>query len=793
MLRKISCLKYFIPLFFLGLFLFVLLPVSCKKSAPSSDSGVADWENPEVFQRNREAPHSTLISFSDIESARKGDPKASVHRTLLNGGWKFHWVDKPADKPLDFFKPKYDDSAWKLFPVPANWEINGFGVPIYTDEAYPFPADPPRVPHENNPVGSYRHTFDIPAHWAGRRIYIEFGGAKSAMTLWINGKEVGYSQGSKTPAEFDITKYVKSGKNLLAVQIIRWSDGAYLEGQDYWKISGIERDVVLSARPPIRIEDFFVRGDLDESLRNGILRIEVKANNIDAKKDGPYTLQVDLFDRKGKPVLDAPLKKAFSLARRNSHLFHFDLMVRNPLKWTAETPALYTTVLSLCDDSGRVLEAVSCRTGFRKVEIKDGRLCVNGIPITIKGVNRHEHDPISARVVTEDLMRRDIELMKRFNINAVRTSHYPNNPLWYDLCDEYGLYVVDEANIESHGMGYEPDKTLAAKPEWKAAHLDRIERMVERDKNHPSVIIWSMGNEAGDGPNFEACYAWIKQRDSSRPVQYEQAATRAHTDIVCPMYKTIDGLKKMLEEGIGERPLILCEYAHAMGNSLGNLQDYWDYFDSRPEIQGGFIWDWVDQGLLRTTDEGEEYWAYGGDFGPQGVPSDGNFLINGLVSPDREPHPHAFEVKKVYQSIHTECADPQAGKVKVTNRYQFKSLDFVDLHWTLKVDGEDIETGVVSDLRLKPGETAEVTIPFISFDPLPGIEYYLDIGYLTNRAEPLVPEGYEVAWEQFPFTLVGAVKTVDFSSMPSLSFTEDAETIQVGGEFGQVRISRITG
>ncbi len=504
---------------------------------PTGRSSLHDWENLEVLQRNREPAHSTFIPFREAgEVLGSRRTEESPYFLSLNGTWKFHWSPGPAERPEAFHAQGFDDGGWDDIRVPGNWELQGFGIPIYTDTDYPFPANPPRVPHGDNPVGSYRRTFELPREWQGRRAFLHFAGVRSAMYVWINGESVGYSQGSKTPAEFDITPYVRiDAANTLAVEVYRFSDGSYLEDQDYWKISGIERDVYLVSFPQVRIRDFFAIADLDSEYRDGVLSVDVEVVSHDPSVHGEYSLDLELFDRRDDPVFRRRTH-GISLAGEDRAEVRFRQEIPRPRPWTAETPNLYTLVLSLRNSRGNALEAVGCRVGFRRVEVREGLLKINGRPIHLRGVNRHEHDPVTGRYVTEESMLQDIRLMKRFNINAVRTSHYPNTPRWYELCDEHGLYVIGEANIESHGMGYHPDVTLGNDPDWRAAHLDRIERMVERDKNHPSVIIWSLGNEAGDGVNFEAAYDWIKRRDPSRPVQYEQADLRPHTDIFCPMY-----------------------------------------------------------------------------------------------------------------------------------------------------------------------------------------------------------------------------------------------------------------
>lgn len=773
--------------------IFIVFFTGCKKKEKLEKDVIHDWENPGIFAINKERPHCTYVPYDDIESAKHAGAAQSPYVINLNGSWKFNWVRSPDDRPVEFFKPEYNVSKWENIKVPGNWELMGYGIPIYTNIDYPFPADPPNIPHKYNPVGSYRRAFSVPDAWKDRQIFLHFGGVKSAMYVWVNGKKIGYSQGSKTPAEFNITSYVKKGKNILAVEVYRWSDGAYLEGQDYWKISGIERDVRLISPPSVMIRDFSCTADLDKSYKNGLVKIKTSIINHQEEPAVSYILRFDLFDFKGDPVFKAPLQKYFTLYASEEKDLNFELFVPEPKKWTAETPNLYTAVLSIFEPSGKNIESVSCRTGFRKVEIKDGQLCVNGIPIHIKGVNRHEHEPETGRVVSEKYMLQDILLMKKFNINAVRTSHYPNVPRWYEFCDRYGLYVIDEANIESHGMGYDPDKTLGNDPEWGAAHLDRAVSMVERDKNHPSIIIWSMGNEAGDGVNFHAVYEWIKKRDPSRPVQYERAGTSAHTDIVCPMYRQIHHLEEYLKEGLDNRPLILCEYAHAMGNSVGNLQDYWDFFDKHKEIQGGFIWDWVDQGLRSTNPDGEEYWAYGGDFGPPETPSDRNFCINGLVFPDRKLHPHIWEVKKVYQPIKTHPQDLKNGRVMVRNTYDFISLDSIELFWEVAADGKIKDNGRMDLPGIPAGRSHVVELPLNEIEPEPGVEYYLNISYRLKKGGPLLAAGHEVAWEQFRFPFIWEDNKDDLGSFPALKYIEEDEFIDVTGANFNVRVNRISG
>jgi len=655
--------------------LFALLSVT-----HAQESSPPDWENPSVISINKEDPHATLLPFASTEQALKGDISASPYYKLLNGEWKFMWVEKPADKPEGFYSTLFNDDEWLYIPVPSNWELQGYGVPIYVNQPYEFPGEPnpPYVPHDYNPVGSYRTWFTMPEDWGGREIFLHFGAVKSAMYLWINGEKAGYSQGSKLPAEFNITSYLKDGKNLLALEVYRWSDGTYLECQDFWRVSGIERDVYLWSAPSVHVKDFWVQASLDEDYTNGVLSVDLDIEKYDSdQKVKKFSAGYTLYDADGKILIED--EEEFSLDRQDccvSILFPYET-ITDVKQWSAEKPYLYTTVLEIRDKKGNLLEALSCKTGFRKVELKDGLLYVNGAYVLLKGVNRHEHDEKTGHVVDEESMRKDLYLMKTNNINTVRTCHYPDDPLWYRLCDEYGMYLIDEANIESHGIGYHPDRTLGNKPEWEEAHLDRMKRMVERDKNHPSVIIWSMGNEAGDGVNFVAGSDWIHQRDPSRPVHYERALKRPHTDIYCPMYPGLAYLEKW---ALGEDPrtLIMCEYAHSMGNSTGNLKEYWDLIRKYDKLQGGSIWDWVDQGLLKIDGNGDEYWAYGGDYGPEGTPSDWNFCANGLINADRSVHPGLYEVKKVYQNVDFSILPDMQNMMRISNADNFTNPNEFD-------------------------------------------------------------------------------------------------------------------
>jgi beta-galactosidase len=748
--------------------------------AAQQRASLPDWEDPAMVGRNKQPPHAWYIPYPDVRAAVAAQTDTSPLVRSLNGTWKFRYVDRVSDRPVGFERDGYDVSRWDDIAVPGNWEVLGWGVPIYTNITYLFVPNPPYVPHTANPVGSYRRSFTVPDTWRGLRVFLHFGSVKSAAYVWVNGREVGYTEGSKTPAEFDVTDVLRPGANTVAVQVYRFSDGDYLEDQDYWKISGLERDVFLYAVPPVHIRDFFARAGLDSTYTDGRLALDVTLRNTLPGTSGTQRLTVDLLAADGRSVLPRPLTRSVRVAAGAESVLVLTAQVPHPARWSAETPNLYTLVLSLAGPDGAVTEAIARRIGFRRVEVKGGLLLVNGVAVTLRGVDRHEHDPHTGRVVSDSMMRRDLELMKQANINAVRTSHYPDHPHWYDLADEYGLYLVDEANIESHGMGYQPDTTLGNNPAWRLAHLDRTQRMVERDKNHPSVIIWSLGNEAGDGVNFVATSAWVHDRDHTRPVQYERAGERPHVDLVTPMYPPIENLLKYVATW-RDRPLIMCEYAHAMGNSEGNLQDYWDVIEAHAQLQGGFIWDWVDQGLAATSPTGEPYWAYGGDYGPPGTPSDGNFLINGLVLPDRTPHPHYLEVRKVYQPIRTRPVDLAGGTVRIVNHYDFRDLTGLSLRWTATADGDTVAHGALPAPRVRPHDSLEVRLPVPALTPRPGTEYFLTVQYALDRAEPFRPAGWVVAWDQFALPLAAPAPALDLATVPPLALAETDTTATLTG------------
>jgi beta-galactosidase len=752
---------------------------------------VPEWGNPLVNELNTEKPHATFFPFENRAKALGLEAKNSTYYQSLNGMWKFFWVPALSGRPEGFQEPGFNDAGWVEFPVPSNWEFKGYGVPIYVNQPHEFAVNnpnPPDVP-DDTPVGSYRKVFRVPDTWKGRQVFLHFGAVKSAYYVWINGKKVGYSEDSKTPAEFNITPYLKEGDNLLALQVYRWSDGSYLECQDFWRISGIERDVYLYAAPMVHVRDYFVKSGLDATYKDGVFHIELALRNAAPQEARGYSLELELQDAGKRTVFLEKLDLGTLKTGTEDQVFRFSKGVPAPKPWTAETPHLYLLLMTLKDAGGNTIEVIPQRVGFRTVEIKNGLFLINGVRVLIKGVNRHEHDPATAHVISRESMVRDIQLMKQYNLNAVRTSHYPNDPLWYALCDEYGLYVVDEANIESHGMGYNLDRTLGNNPQWREAHLMRTRRMVERDKNHPCVVTWSLGNEAGNGVNFYAAYEWAKGRDDTRPVQYERtqlgwgktATAEWNTDILVPMYPWKDGMLSMLEKN-PSKPMILCEYNHTMGNSSGGFKEYWDFFRTNPRLQGGFIWDWVDQGVYKVTAQGDTVFAYGGDFGPPGTPSDNNFLCNGLVQPDRRINPHLLEVKKVYQSIRSEALDLPAGKIRIHNEYAFIDLGNIYLEWDLMANGESLAKGRFEPGSVPAGSSLELELPLPEF-PADEREYFLDLSYRTKTGGQLVPADHEVAKEQFGFAaqakvFAGARRA---SKAPSLSKKSDAWVVEGSG------------
>ncbi len=766
-------------------------------------NNMADWENTNVFSIGKEPAHSTLIPFKSVNETL-GPWEDSSYYKSLNGNWKFNWVIKPLERPIDFYKEDFNAGNWDEIDVPSNWQMRGYGIPIYTDVNYPYSVNTKKIPkidYNYNPVGSYRRIFNIPNNWKGREIFIHFGGVKSAFYIWINGEKVGYSQGSMTPAEFNITKYLRTENNLLAVEVYRWSDGSYLEDQDMWRFSGIFRDVYLYSTPKIHIRDFFARCELDEKYENAELKVTVKTIHYGKDDAEQHKLEISLLDNEQRYVNSEILtKKAFSINPGTEQLIVLQVNTQNPKKWTAETPNLYDLLLILKNSKDQITEVEHCKIGFRKIEINDkGSFLINGKSIIFKGVNRHEHDPDHGRAVPYGRMVEDIILMKQNNINAVRTSHYPNHPKWYDLCDQYGIYVIDECNLESHGLR---DTIPKSDPNWTNACVDRMLSMVERDKNHPSVVIWSLGNEAGMGNNFAIMKEETLKVDTTRPIHYEGDYDQEIIDIMSGMYFSSKQYERHLKKNtaghigrtvrIGRpRPFVLCEYAHAMGNSLGNFQEFMDVFEKYPNAIGGFIWDFIDQGLRKKIDSGEEFWAYGGDYGDE--PNDGNFCINGILLPDRKPNPSLLEVKKVYQNIKIYPVNLLEGKLKVHNKFNFISLKNIEFNWELTANGNVIQKGHIDNIEVGPAEQKELFVPFKIPNLEPNTEYHLKISSLLKNNVPWAEKGYIIAWDQFSIPFNAIKESYDLEDIPEIAFDDSEESYKIEGYEFKLRIGKKTG
>jgi len=732
-------------------------------SAPLLEiKGTKSWMAPELIQLNRLPSRATFTSFPDAKEALRQPREKSPWFQSLNGTWDFTLAERPEVVPAEFIEVGFDPAAhsWSKLPVPSNWTMHGFGKPHYTNVQMPFAGNPPNVPAEN-PTGLYRTQFELPAGWEGRRIVLHVGGAESVLYVYVNGHVVGLSKDTRLPGEFDITPFVKPGAvNTLAMAVVKWSDATFIEDQDQWWMGGIYREVFLYATGPVYLADVFCRAELEENLKNGRLHVSAKIGFSKVDEKG-WSVEVQLFDSKGKAVF----KKAASgeVILRDEHKYTQPRLsarvvapVAAPKLWSSENPALYKAVVTLKNPAGKVVESTGIRIGFRRIEVRDNHLLINGRVVMIKGVNRHEHDDTTGKTLTRESMIRDIVLMKQHNVNAVRTSHYPNDALWYDLCDEYGIYLVDEANIESHAFML----SICSDSRYASAFLERGLRMVERDKNHPSVILWSLGNESGYGQNHDAMAGWIRHYDPSRPLHYEQASWgwedhsktpgTLGTDIVCPMYPSIANIvswAKDKKKADKRRPIILCEYSHAMGNSNGSLSDYWDAFEKYDGLQGGFIWEWVDHGIKQRDAKGREYWAYGGDFGD--VPNDANFVCDGLVWPDRRPHPAMQELKKLAQPVGVSAVDLKRGKVRITNKQDFTSLEWLRGTWDLSVDGKVVSRGKLPLLKAAPGKSQEIKLAFKEPVLKPGQECFLALHFFAARGTPWCDAGHPLAWEQF--------------------------------------------
>ncbi|HEX8601904.1 MAG TPA: glycoside hydrolase family 2 TIM barrel-domain containing protein, partial [Pseudoduganella sp.] len=699
--------------------------------AMAADQQRTEWEQPEVVAVNREPMKATFFNFESPDKALAGDKAASSWFRSLDGAWSFAYSPNPEARPKDFYKPSFDIGKWATVQVPGMMQAQGYGKPIFTNIKYPFPANEPFIPHELNEVGSYRRNIDIPADWNGRDVFLHIGAAGAAYYVWVNGEKVGYSEDSKLPSEFDVTRFLRPGSNTVAIEVYRWADASYLEDQDFWRVSGIERSVYLYTEPKTRLRDFRVTASLDKSYRDG--RFELAAEV--AGQPAAVEVRARVLDGT-RPVLEL---KGTPGADRKAVLGG---AVPGVKAWSAETPNLYTLLVELVDGQGKVLSATSRRIGFRTVEIADGEVRVNGKRVMMRGVNRHEHDPVTYRVMSMETMRRDIELMKQANVNAVRTSHYPNDPRWYDLADEYGLYVMDEANIESHEYMEKGDRAPSAEerakiqlgyqPHWRVAHVDRVSRMVERDKNHPSIIFWSLGNEAGTGPNFEAAAAWIRKADPTRLISYlghgtlnEVHMPNDYVDIYAPMYDDITKMIDYAQDPTFRQPMIQCEYAHAMGNSLGNLEDYWSTIRAHRKLQGGFIWDWVDQSVFARDAQGRQYWASGFDLNPER--GDNSVIGDGVVRGDRTPDPEYYELQKVYSPVVFE-GSPEKGRITVVNRYDFRGVEHLDFDWELLQDGRAVKTGRLDGVKVAAGARQDVklALPSVAGGNGPG-EYVLTV------------------------------------------------------------------
>lgn len=760
-----------------------------------------DWENEQVIGINKEPAHSVYIPYATIDQAMADYANESPYYQCLNGTWKFNWVKSPDMRPVDFYKPDFNVNYWDNIEVPSNWQMKGYGKPIYTNITYPFVKNPPYVmtpayagwtnSELPNPVGSYRRNFVVPDNWDGRLVYLHFAGVQSAMYVWVNGQKVGYSQGGMTPAEFNITPYLQKGNNTLAVEVYQWSDGSYFEDQDFWRLGGIFRDVYLYSTTDTHVYDFFVQSDLSSDFTSATLKTDLLIVNKGQKGNTlieGYLLKDGQKYQTEKPIFTKRITS--SQLKDTDTKLSLETIVDQPELWSAEIPNLYQVVIVLKDESGGICQVIATPFGFRKIEIKDSQLWVNGKSVLLKGVNRHDLDPVNGRYIPFESMLQDVKLFKQFNINTVRTSHYPNHPDFYKLCDRYGIYMVSEADLETHGFGYD-EGSLGHEPAWEKGHVDRVVSMVEAFKNHPSVIIWSLGNEAGKGVNFEACRKAVLKLDGTRPIHYQGYNEVA--DIESVMYPSVEWLNEIGQQN-DPRPFFVCEYAHAMGNAVGNLQEYWEVIENHNRLIGGCIWDWVDQGLQKEIPgkPGEYFFAYGGDYGDR--PTDWNFCANGLTTPDRSITAKMEEVKKVYQYIAISPIDLLNGKVKVKNKYQFIKLNKFDLYWELSCDGSVIESGNMGSLNIAPGESADLVVPFTKPQLKAGAEYFLKVVFKLRTDEKWAQSEHVVAWEQMsvPFD-VPAIEAVSPHSLSTLSYHENGDWVIVSGKTFNLKFNKLVG
>lgn len=761
--------------------------------AQSQSASVAEWERPEIFGIGKEPARATFFAYETVDAARRGDMARSANYLSLDGPWRFAYSKTPETRPADFYRDDYDVASWKTIPVPSMMQAHGYGQPLFNNIDYPMGMKQPFIPHEMNEVGSYRREFSMPVVWTGKDVFLHIGAAGAAYYVWVNGQKVGYSEDSKLPSEFNVTSFLRPGANNVSLEIYRWADGSYLEDQDFWRVSGIERSVYLYAAPKTRLRDFEVKAGLDASMRNGMLNIDLDVAGA------PQAVRVKAS------VLDGQRTVLTSETSGSTARLAITGSILGVKAWSAEAPNLYTLVLELFGADGKLLQATSRRIGFRTVAVVDGEVQVNGKRVMIRGVNRHEHDPYTFRVMSEASMRRDMTLMKQANINAIRTSHYPNDPRWYDMADEYGFYVMAEANIESHEymqagdrQGQDPAKHhLGFKPEWREAHMDRVRRMVERDKNHPSIIFWSLGNEAGRGPTFEDMGKWVKGRDPSRLVNYLGHGTlsdhqpNTYTDIYAPMYDSVDKVIDYANRPEFKLPMIQCEYAHAMGNSVGNLEEYWQAFRSHKKLQGGFIWDWVDQSTILKDAMGRPYWASGIDYGPN-PRNDNSIVADGLIQPDRTPNPHLAEVAKVYAPVAFEAVDADKGRFILLNRHDHIDLAGLTFDWSLAENGVVIGRGAVTAPRVAAGDRAPLNIALPRMARKPGAEYFITIKARAKAGSiPLVAAGHIVGWDQFALTSPATLPERPISGSVTLNDAPASLQLSAGGS--RLEIDRATG